>query len=241
MDDLLNSIYTTTTTTTSHPSNPSSSPPPPPKTVDDVWKDMILTHSHRDSTHHNHHPFEEMTLEAFLSKNAAVTDDDVTAVAPLHNHHPVPHQFPQVPAVEGSSSSAAEPFANGIDAAVASGVPAPSSSSGGGGGGGGGGAAAVAKGKRRAVEEPVDKATLQKQRRMIKNRESAARSRERKQAYTTDLESNVQQLEIENARLLSEEAEKKKKRLKELLEFVIPVVEKRKPKKLLRTNSVQSL
>lgn len=40
----------------------------------------------------------------------------------------------------------------------------------------------VGRGKRRAVEEaPVDKATQQKQRRMIKNRESAARSRERKQ------------------------------------------------------------
>lgn len=65
----------------------------------------------------------------------------------------------------------------------------------GGDGGGGGGVIAypvaanqvfgnggVARGKRRAVEEaPVDKATQQKQRRMIKNRESAARSRERKQ------------------------------------------------------------
>jgi len=38
------------------------------------------------------------------------------------------------------------------------------------------------RGKRKAVEEAVvDRATLQKQRRMIKNRESAARSRERKQ------------------------------------------------------------
>ncbi|RYR31676.1 hypothetical protein Ahy_B01g056544 [Arachis hypogaea] len=40
---------------------------------------------------------------------------------------------------------------------------------------------AVAKGKRRAVEQPVNKATLQKQRRMIKNRDSATRSRECKQ------------------------------------------------------------
>ncbi|QHN83234.1 uncharacterized protein DS421_20g702960 [Arachis hypogaea] len=112
--------------------------------------------------------------KALLSKSAAVTDDDITAVAPLHNHHPVPHQFPQVSAVEGSSSSAAEPFANGIHAAVASGVSAPSLSSGGG-SGEGEGAVAVAKEKRRAVEEPVDKASLQKQRRMIKNRESAAR------------------------------------------------------------------
>ncbi|KAL4277009.1 hypothetical protein AHAS_Ahas20G0264300 [Arachis hypogaea] len=55
-----------------------------------------------------------MTLEAFLSKNAAFTDDDVTAVALLHNHHPVLDQFSQVPTVEGSSSSVAEPFANGM-------------------------------------------------------------------------------------------------------------------------------
>lgn len=42
------------------------------------------------------------------------------------------------------------------------------------------------RGKRRAVEEEprLDKATLQKQRRMIKNRESAARSRERKQVLS---------------------------------------------------------
>ncbi|KAJ8620164.1 hypothetical protein MRB53_028693 [Persea americana] len=38
-------------------------------------------------------------------------------------------------------------------------------------------------------------------RRMIKNRESAARSRARKQAYTTQLELEVQQLKMENARL----------------------------------------
>ncbi|XLR24525.1 hypothetical protein HN51_071042 [Arachis hypogaea] len=75
---------------------------------------MILTRSHKDSLHYNHHPFEEMTLEAFLSENAVVTDDDVAAIAPLHNHHLVPHQFPQVPAVEDSSSSAAKPFANGM-------------------------------------------------------------------------------------------------------------------------------
>ncbi|XP_008461929.1 uncharacterized protein LOC103500414 isoform X5 [Cucumis melo] len=40
-----------------------------------------------------------------------------------------------------------------------------------------------ARGKRRRVAmEPMDDAALQRQRRMIKNRESAARSRERKQA-----------------------------------------------------------
>lgn len=96
------------------------------------------------------------------------------------------------------------------------------------------------RGKRRAVEEPpVDKATQQKQKRMIKNRESAARSRERKQAYTVELESLVTQLEEENAALLRDEVEQTKKRFKQLMETLIPVDEKpRQPRALKRMNSV---
>uniref|UniRef100_A0A803Q8R7 BZIP domain-containing protein n=1 Tax=Cannabis sativa TaxID=3483 RepID=A0A803Q8R7_CANSA len=52
--------------------------------------------------------------------------------------------------------------------------------------GNGSGSGSSGRGKRQAFEPPVDKATAQKQRRMIKNRESAARSRERKQAKTTE-------------------------------------------------------
>jgi len=52
---------------------------------------------------------------------------------------------------------------------------------------------------------PVDRAAMQRQKRMIKNRESAARSRERKQAYIAELESLVTQLEEENAELLREQ------------------------------------
>lgn len=93
----------------------------------------------------------------------------------------------------------------------------------------------VGRGKRRAVEEaPVDKATQQKQRRMIKNRESAARSRERKQAYTVELESLVTHLEEENARLMQEEAEQTRERFKQLMENLIPVVEKKRPPRVLR-------
>ncbi|NP_001237266.1 bZIP transcription factor bZIP9 isoform 2 [Glycine max] len=118
-----------------------------------------------------------VTLEDFLTKAIPVTEEDVRGAPPP------PPSFLPFPA-EGSSSSV-EPFANnGVGSA-------PSNS--------------VQKGKRRAVEEPVDKATLQKLRRMIKNRESAARSRERKQAYTSELEYLVHQLEQENARLLKEE------------------------------------
>ncbi|MED6157420.1 hypothetical protein PIB30_022992 [Stylosanthes scabra] len=88
--------------------------------------------------------------------------------------------------------------------------------------------------------EVVDKAILQKHRRMIKNRESAARSRERKQAYTLELESLVLQLEAENARLLQEQAQIKKQRYNQLMESIIPVHEKRKPRPMLRRlNSLQ--
>ncbi|KAL9141282.1 hypothetical protein ABFS82_14G092400 [Erythranthe guttata] len=101
---------------------------------------------------------------------------------------------------------------------------------------GSGMAAVSGKGKRRAAveEAPLDKATQQKQRRMIKNRESAARSRERKQAYTVELESLVAQLEEDNAGLLKEEAELNRERYTQLMENVIPVTEKRRPKKVLR-------
>ncbi|KOM27806.1 hypothetical protein LR48_Vigan464s000300 [Vigna angularis] len=160
------------------------------KTVDDVWKEIV-------AGAHPHHPpaavsgdrnaatvnatapegYEAITLEDFLTKAGAVREEDVRGVLPPSSSLPFPLPLP----AEGSSSSV-EPFGNGV---------APTNS--------------VPKGKRRVVEEPVDKATLQKQRRMIKNRESAARSRERKQAYTSELEYLVHQLEQENARLVNEE------------------------------------
>ncbi|KAI3524622.1 hypothetical protein L1887_03282 [Cichorium endivia] len=67
------------------------------------------------------------------------------------------------------------------------------------------------RGKRNVVvEDPlVVKATQQKQRRMIKNRELGARSRERKQEYTVKLEAL-------------------------LIQNVMPVLEKRRPSRVLR-------
>ncbi|XP_076912828.1 ABSCISIC ACID-INSENSITIVE 5-like protein 5, partial [Bidens hawaiensis] len=47
----------------------------------------------------------------------------------------------------------------------------------------------------------VDKVVERRQRRMIKNRESAARSRARKQAYTMELEAEVAKLKVENQEL----------------------------------------
>ncbi|KAG2593185.1 hypothetical protein PVAP13_5NG110307 [Panicum virgatum] len=76
--------------------------------------------------------------------------------------------------------------------------------------GGGGG-----RGRKRQLMDPVDRAAVQRQKRMIKNRESAARSRERKQAYIAELESLVTQLEEANAELLRGQEERHQKRLKE--------------------------
>ncbi|KAH7671388.1 bZIP transcription factor MafK domain-containing protein [Dioscorea alata] len=59
--------------------------------------------------------------------------------------------------------------------------------------------------KRAADAFAVEKVAERRQRRMIKNRESAARSRARKQAYTVELEQELNQLKGENARLREEE------------------------------------
>lgn len=172
MDDLLKNIY-------------GEIPPPPEdftpatsvggntaknaenKTVDQVWKEIVAGGGGDLVRTGVGDGFEEMTLEDFLTKAGAVREEDVRAsvmqgqgnfgVEAVMNGHfqsPIPSQ-----GVDG----AIVPFGNGIEGGV---VPA----------GGAGG-----RGKRKVVEEPVDKATQQKQRRMIKNRESAARSRERKQ------------------------------------------------------------
>ncbi|GMH31631.1 hypothetical protein Nepgr_033475 [Nepenthes gracilis] len=64
----------------------------------------------------------------------------------------------------------------------------------------------VGRGKRRGVPvmEVLNKAAQQRRRTMIKNRESAARSRERKQAYQVELELLVARLEKENKQLRRE-------------------------------------
>ncbi|CAA6668507.1 unnamed protein product [Spirodela intermedia] len=73
------------------------------------------------------------------------------------------------------------------------------------GGGGATGGATGPTGRKRVVDGPVDRVFERRQRRMIKNRESAARSRARKQAYTVELETELNQLKEENARLQEEQ------------------------------------
>eukprot|EP00246_Nothoceros_aenigmaticus_P017817 TRINITY_DN895_c0_g1_i2.p1 TRINITY_DN895_c0_g1~~TRINITY_DN895_c0_g1_i2.p1 ORF type:complete len:479 (-),score=97.09 TRINITY_DN895_c0_g1_i2:919-2262(-) len=75
------------------------------------------------------------------------------------------------------------------------------------------------RGRKRGPDGPVERVVERRQRRMIKNRESAARSRARKQAYTVELEAEVTQLKEENMRLrkMQQEEEMKKKQLIEAM------------------------
>ncbi|XP_057505546.1 ABSCISIC ACID-INSENSITIVE 5-like protein 2 isoform X2 [Actinidia eriantha] len=85
--------------------------------------------------------------------------------------------------------------------------------------------------KRVAPGDVIEKTVERRQKRMIKNRESAARSRARKQAYTHELENKVSRLEEENERL---------KRQKEV-EKVLPCTLPPEPKyQLRRTSSAPS-
>ena len=138
---------------------------PAAKTVDDVWREIVAGGSGRRECKEEVES-EMMTLEDFLAKAEAEAVEEVgedrDVKVPLvaqrlsggifaFDHLPLSPITPVQ--VEGSEIG----FGNGMEIV---GV----------------------RGKRRApVLEPLDKAAQQKRRRMIKNRESAARSRERKQ------------------------------------------------------------
>ncbi|KAL1199633.1 G-box-binding factor 4 [Cardamine amara subsp. amara] len=201
------------------------------KSVDELWREMVTGEGKgmKEETEE-----EIMTLEDFLAK-AAVEDAATTTTAEEElemkippptttttttnygfDHSAPPHNpFQMIDKVEGSIVA----FGNGLDVY-------------------GGGA----RGKRaRVMVEPLDKAAAQRQRRMIKNRESAARSRERKQAYQVELETLAAKLEEENELLCKEIEEKRKERYKKLMEFVIPVVEKKPQQQPMLLRRIRSL
>ncbi|OAY23611.1 G-box-binding factor 4 isoform X3 [Manihot esculenta] len=195
------------------------------KTVDDVWREIVSGRKEMKEE-----PDEMMTLEDFLAKAGAVDvgeEDEVKMPPPerlsggVYAFDPIPPSaFQMLDKVEGSIVG----FGSGADGVV------------------GGGGRGVGRGKRgrTTIMEPLDKAAQQRQRRMIKNRESAARSRERKRAYQVELECLAVRLEEENERLLKEKEERTKERFKQLMEKVVPVVEKRRPpRRLRRVHSMQ--
>ncbi|KAM1093389.1 hypothetical protein ACFX2I_008545 [Malus domestica] len=74
------------------------------------------------------------------------------------------------------------------------------------------------RGRKRGLDGAVEKVVERRQRRMIKNRESAARSRARKQAYTVELEAELNQLREENSHLNQALAELERKRKQQYFE-----------------------
>ncbi|KAE8666301.1 ABSCISIC ACID-INSENSITIVE 5-like protein 1 [Hibiscus syriacus] len=74
------------------------------------------------------------------------------------------------------------------------------------------------RGRQRVFDGPIENVVERRQRRMIKNRESAARSRARKQAYTVELEAELNQLKQENAHLKQALAELERKRKQQCFE-----------------------
>ncbi|CAN1801969.1 G-box-binding factor 4 [Linum perenne] len=174
------------------------------KTVDEMWREIVSGRKELKEE-----PDEMMTLEDFLAKAGAVDDEDEVKMPQLHPERlsggifgfdPVPmptNAISMLDNVEGSIIG----FGNGVEV------------------GHGSGELRVGRGKRgRApVLEQMDKAAQQRQKRMIKNRESAARSRERKQvAYQVELESLAVKLEEEHEQLLKEKEESAKERLKQV-------------------------
>ncbi|EFJ33828.1 hypothetical protein SELMODRAFT_266892 [Selaginella moellendorffii] len=100
----------------------------------------------------------------------------------------------------------------------------------------GGGFDGPLRGRKRILDAPLEKIVERRQRRMIKNRESAARSRARKQAYTVELEAEVTQLKEENMKLrkMQEEENIKRKKQQQALEVITPMTQ-HLPKMLKRT------
>ncbi|XP_024971593.1 G-box-binding factor 4-like isoform X2 [Cynara cardunculus var. scolymus] len=159
------------------------------KTVDDVWKEIVAGRSCKQEV-----PDEMMTLEDFLAKAGAVEEEDVKIPPP-----PLPSER-----LSGGIFSFDNPIhPPNVDGVVGFGIGVDEMGG---------------RGKRRAILEPLDKAAQQRQRRMIKNRESAARSRERKQAYQAELESLAVKLEEENETLLKAKAEQTRKRYKQVIQ-----------------------
>ncbi|XP_074558058.1 bZIP transcription factor 12 [Curcuma longa] len=184
------------------------------KTVEEVWREITAGRVAEGGEG----PGSEMTLEDFLARAGAVAEEDVGILSGSIQAGGGPNslvgeaivQPPQLPA-----DNLVVEFVNGAEGVASS------------------------RGRKRPLLDPVDRVAMQRQKRMIKNRESAARSRERKQAYIAELETLVSKLEEENAQLLRSQEQQQKKRIKQLVEDLVPVTQKKRVRRpLRRTQSI---
>ncbi|KAI3742173.1 hypothetical protein L1987_59853 [Smallanthus sonchifolius] len=198
------------------------------KTVDEVWQDIQQGHKKNDNNHgyqERRPTLGEMTLEDFLVKAGIVAGNVNHQQAQWMQYQVQPVQ--QQPVYVTSHHLVQQSLSIGANAMMEMGYPETQMT--------------VSPSqlmcnlsdtqtpgrKRVASGDVMEKTVERKQKRMIKNRESAARSRARKQAYTNELENKISRLEEENERL---------KRQKEVGK-VLPSAPPPKPKYQLRRTS----
>ncbi|CAN6320163.1 unnamed protein product [Urochloa humidicola] len=162
------------------------------KTVDEVWRDIqgAAVACPRRA---------QMTLEDFLSRagagSGAPADADAPGGARGWAHHQLYQPAAPAPLLHPAAAPVGRPVPRPLGAGAGPVLDALYHD---------GGAAA---GKRGGAERGVaERSNERRKKRMIKNRESAARSRARKQAYTNELENKISQLEEENERLRGHKA-----------------------------------
>lgn len=195
------------------------------KSVDDVWREIVSGEKKTIMKEEAQEEEEDniMTLEDFLAKASAMDDeydDDDDDDDANGDSEEIDVKIPAKRLNDGGGSYTFDypMMQNQFQGSISGGIRR--------------------KRGRVMMVEAMDKVAAQRQKRMIKNRESAARSRERKQAYQVELETLAAKLEQENEQLLKEIEEKTKERYKKLMEQLIPVVdEKPKPPLLLRSLS----
>ncbi|KAG0495966.1 hypothetical protein HPP92_000657 [Vanilla planifolia] len=155
-------------------------------TVDELWRKIL----HQNAEHRGR-ALGEMTLEDFLKKAGVIpcgsekrsnvgTQSFREGSLWLQQYEQMVHQQAQQSQMSAYVSS--RPVSIGTGSGSASGQP-------------------NSWRKRGATEEMLERTVARRQKRMIKNRESAARSRARKQAYTNELENKILLLEEENEQL----------------------------------------
>ncbi|XP_076959316.1 bZIP transcription factor 27-like [Bidens hawaiensis] len=156
------------------------------RTMEEVWKDINLSTT-------NHHPatgvngYRGFILQDFLGKPLITSNDTPTSVNVSSPPSPPPPMLLTLNSGPGDHitrnvGSTSVPFDQVLGSANSS-------------------YAGLGIGGMRVFPAVDRTGGDRRHKRMIKNRESAARSRARKQAYTNELENEVERLKVENAKL----------------------------------------